>query len=128
MVVQVWEHYPMDAVRADLVRARLEPDLTLPEAGRILRDYAFEDVDIAVQKITALYPHWYAAFAEGTLGWEHNLAHPIDSFQVFNAQIKFDFYLGGQGKFVAGPHKSSPGTDIGRYRIDHRGVVRAMSV
>lgn len=57
----------------------------VPEAGRILRDYALEDVDIAVQKITALYPHWYAAFAEGTLGWEHNLAHPIDSFQVFNA-------------------------------------------
>lgn len=36
MVVQVWEHYPMDAVRADLVRARLEPDLSLPEAGRVL--------------------------------------------------------------------------------------------
>ncbi len=36
MAVQVWERYPMDAVRADMVRARLEPDLTLPEAGRIL--------------------------------------------------------------------------------------------
>jgi hypothetical protein len=58
----------------------------VPESGRILRDFSYEDVDIAVQKVTTLWPHWYAAFAEGTLGWEHNLTHPIDSFQMFNAQ------------------------------------------
>lgn len=58
----------------------------VPEVGRLLKAYSYQDLDIAVQKITALYPHWYAAFAEGTLGWEHNLSHPIDSFQLFNAQ------------------------------------------
>jgi len=58
----------------------------VPEVGNILKEYSFEDVDIAIRKITALTPHWYAAFAEGTLGWEHNLQHPIDSFQVFNAE------------------------------------------
>lgn len=58
----------------------------VPEVGYMLREWSYEDVDIAIQKIVSLYPHWYAAFAEGTLGWEHNLEHPIDSFQIFNAQ------------------------------------------
>lgn len=58
----------------------------VPELGLFLKDYAREDVDVVVQKVQALYPHWFAAFAEGTLGWEHNLTHPVDSFQIFNAQ------------------------------------------
>jgi len=59
-------------------------DIT-PELGRYLKDWNSQDVSIVLNKVKALYPHWFAAFAEGTLGWEHNLSHPIDSFQIFMA-------------------------------------------
>lgn len=59
-------------------------DLT-PELGRYLQDWNSSDTTIVINKVKALYPHWYAAYAEGTLGWEHNLSHPVDSFQIFNA-------------------------------------------
>jgi hypothetical protein len=35
--------------------------------------------------VAALTPHWYAAYNEGTLGWEHNLSHPDDAFDLFMA-------------------------------------------
>jgi hypothetical protein len=55
----------------------------VPELGRYLADKDKSDVVITLQKVESLFPHWYAAYAEGTLGWEHNLAHPVDSFQIF---------------------------------------------
>lgn len=58
----------------------------VPELGKFLKDWSWEDADVVVRKVEDLWPHWYAAFAEGTLGWEHNLTHPVDSFQVFMAE------------------------------------------
>ncbi len=58
----------------------------VPELGKFLKDWSWEDADVVVRKVQDLWPHWYAAFAEGTLGWEHNLAHPVDSFQIFMAK------------------------------------------
>lgn len=58
----------------------------VPETARFLVDYVKSDVEIYANKVEALNPHWYAAFAEGMLGGEHNLSHPIDSFQIFMAK------------------------------------------
>ncbi|NJM40280.1 MAG: hypothetical protein HC853_05710 [Anaerolineae bacterium] len=60
-------------------------DLT-PELARLLSDKAKADAEIYARKVKALFPHWYAAFAEGTLGHEHNLSHPVDSYQTFLAE------------------------------------------
>jgi hypothetical protein len=64
-------------------------DLT-PELGRFLAKYAGEESQMFIQKVTALIPHWYAAFGEGVLGMEHNVNHPIDSFQIFMAKTIID--------------------------------------
>lgn len=58
----------------------------VPETARLLSDHAKADVEIYADKFEAHLPHWYAAFAEATLGMEHNLTHPADSFQVFMAK------------------------------------------
>ncbi|GAP13451.1 hypothetical protein LARV_01205 [Longilinea arvoryzae] len=58
----------------------------VPELGKFLKDWSWEDADVVVRKVQDLWPQWYAAYAEGTLGWEHNLAHPVDSFQIFMAK------------------------------------------
>ena len=58
----------------------------VPELFRFLTDFAQEDVEIYLNKVEALFPHWYVAFAEGMFGSEHNLQHPIDSFQMFIAK------------------------------------------
>jgi hypothetical protein len=60
-------------------------DMT-PELGRLLGDFAWADTQVYVDKVEALVPHWYGAFGEGILGGEHNLSHPVDSFQVFMAK------------------------------------------
>jgi len=57
-----------------------------PELARFLADYARQDVEIYINKVEGLFPHWYSAFAEAALGQEHNLSHPIDSFQTFMAK------------------------------------------
>jgi len=57
-----------------------------PELARFLTDHADQDVEIYINKVEALFPQWYVAFAEGALGVEHNLSHPIDSFQIFMAK------------------------------------------
>ena len=57
-----------------------------PELGRLLADHAKQDAEVYIKKAEALWPHWYAAFAEGTLGVEHNLNYPGDSFQLFMAK------------------------------------------
>lgn len=56
-----------------------------PESAWLLTDHAKQDVEVCLNKTKALFPHWYAAFAEGMLGDEHNLNHPMDSFQTFMA-------------------------------------------
>ena len=58
----------------------------VPEAARLLADYASADLQVYADKVEANIPHWYAAFAEATLGVEHNLNHPVDSFQIFMAK------------------------------------------
>jgi len=58
----------------------------VPEVARFLSDYAKEESEIYANKVEDIYPHWYAAFAEATLGSEHNLSHPIDSYQIFMAK------------------------------------------
>jgi hypothetical protein len=58
----------------------------VPELGRLLTDYVKTDAEIYADKVAANIPHWYAAFAEATLGMEHNLNHPVDSFQIFMAK------------------------------------------
>jgi hypothetical protein len=58
----------------------------VPEMARLLDIYAKQDVEIYINKVEALFPHWYAAFTEGMLGNEHNLNHPIDAFQLFMAK------------------------------------------
>jgi len=58
----------------------------VPEQARFLADFAKQDVEIYINKVEALFPHWYASFAEAALGQEHNLFHPINSFQIFMAK------------------------------------------
>jgi hypothetical protein len=57
-----------------------------PELGRLLSDKIPNESLIYQNKVSELFPHWYQAFAEGTLGGEHGLNHPIDSFQMFLAK------------------------------------------
>jgi hypothetical protein len=60
-------------------------DLT-PELSRLLSDFSSNEIRIYIDKVEALFPHWYAAFSEGMLGNEHNLNHPVDSYQIFLAK------------------------------------------
>ncbi len=60
-------------------------DMT-PELARLLTDHAQADAAIYLTKVEANIPDWYMAFSEGVLGAEHNLNHPIDSFQLFLAK------------------------------------------
>ena len=59
-------------------------DLT-PELARLLGPIG-PAARVYADKVKALFPHWYASFAEGTLGHEHNLSHPIDAYQIFLAE------------------------------------------
>ncbi len=59
-------------------------DLT-PELARLLGPMG-SAARVYADKVKALSPHWYAAFAEGTLGHEHNLSHPVDAYQMFMAE------------------------------------------
>lgn len=60
-------------------------DLT-PELARFLRQYALAENSLYIKRVETFMPNWYAAFAEGTLGQEHNLSYPIDSYQIFLAK------------------------------------------
>ena len=75
----VWDNGPCSA---HLTTYR---DMT-PELARFLSVFAKNDVGAFDNLVKRMYPHWYAAFAEGTLGEEHNLSHPTDSFQIFMAE------------------------------------------
>jgi len=58
----------------------------VPELARFFVDNAKQDSMIYLNKVEDFFPHWYVAFAEGILGGEQNLTHPIDSFQLFMAK------------------------------------------
>lgn len=58
----------------------------VPELAYLLVDKAKTEAEIYARKVKAFAPHWYASFAEGVLGYEHNLSHPIDAFQIFLAE------------------------------------------
>jgi hypothetical protein len=60
-------------------------DLT-PELARFLRQYALAESSLYITRVETFMPNWYAAFAEGTFGQEHNLNYPIDSYQIFLAK------------------------------------------
>ena len=60
-------------------------DLT-PQLAHFLRQYALEESSLYIRRVETFLPHWYAAFAEGTLGQEHNLSYPVDSYQIFLAK------------------------------------------
>lgn len=62
----------------------------VPEMGRLLNEDAKADADIYINRTTSNTPHWYASFAEATLGLEHNLNHPMDAFQLFLAKAWID--------------------------------------
>jgi len=55
----------------------------VPEVTRLLDDYVGADGAVYLDKAEAIFPHWYAAYGEGMLSLEHNLSHPVDSFQLF---------------------------------------------
>lgn len=59
-------------------------DLT-PELAQLLGKLG-PVAQVYANKVKALFPLWYASFAEGTLGHEHNLSHPVDAFQIFLAE------------------------------------------
>lgn len=60
-------------------------DLT-PELGRLLADDVYQDTIAHIKVVGTSIPNWYVAFAEATLGREHNLSHPINAFQLFIAK------------------------------------------
>jgi hypothetical protein len=57
-----------------------------PEVGRLLDYYVEEDAEIYLDKTKVRFPHWYTSFQEGMLGFEHNVSHPVDAYQLFTAQ------------------------------------------
>jgi hypothetical protein len=57
-------------------------DIT-PELSRLFLDFSVDETHTYLDKFEAISPHWYVAFSEAILGSEHNLNHPVDSFQVF---------------------------------------------
>ena len=58
----------------------------VPEMARLLDDFARQDVDVYINKVTACFPSWYVTYAEAALGLEHNSSHPDDAFQIFMAK------------------------------------------
>jgi len=60
-----------------------------PELGYFLRKTSLKEARIYLEKVTRLVPDWYAAYSEARFGIEHNLNHPIDSFQLFMASTYF---------------------------------------
>jgi len=64
-------------------------DMT-PGLGKLLSEKALDDASVAIEKAITLFPNWYVAFAEGSLGMEHSLSHPIDAYQLFMAKAQIE--------------------------------------
>jgi len=58
----------------------------VPELGRVFADFAYEEARVTLEKVQTITPHWYATYGEATLGMEHGMNHPMDSFQLFMAE------------------------------------------
>ncbi len=58
----------------------------VPELGRVFADFALEEASVTLDKYKTITPHWYATYGEATLGMEHGMNHPMDSFQLFMAE------------------------------------------
>jgi len=58
----------------------------VPELARLLSDRTPSEAEIYLDKVEAVFPHWYAAFAESSLGNEHGTISPVDAFQCFLAK------------------------------------------
>jgi hypothetical protein len=57
-----------------------------PELAELLRDYVKPECERLIARIEWNHPVWYASFGEAILGWEHNMNHPSDAYQVFMAR------------------------------------------
>jgi hypothetical protein len=90
-------------------------DLT-PEVARLLADHAKTDAEVYLRKVKAIFPHWYAAFAEGTLGHEHNLSHPVDSYQTLLAEA----WIGGANAPDLATHADVAWLDMGDLFYMHK--------
>ena len=62
----------------------------VPETAQLLKDDAKADVDVYIDKYTALMPDWYVAFADTPFGEEHGFSYPIDSYEMFLAKDWID--------------------------------------
>jgi len=58
----------------------------VPEVYRLLEENAKQESETYIHKIETLFPHWYSSFSEANLGGEHNLFHPVNSYQIFMAK------------------------------------------
>jgi len=59
-----------------------------PELALFLRDHLKAECAALVRLVEWNHPVWYASFAEAILGWEHNMNHPSDAYQVFMARAQ----------------------------------------
>jgi hypothetical protein len=59
-----------------------------PELARLLDDHLRSEAAALIERIAWNQPLWYASFGEAILGWEHNMNHPSDAYQVFMARSR----------------------------------------
>lgn len=62
----------------------------VPELALLFANSAPDEARITMQKVQDITPHWYATYNEATFGMEHNMTHPVDSFQLFLADTYLD--------------------------------------
>jgi len=57
-----------------------------PELARLMHSFAPEQSIVHLRKTESVFKKWYAVFTEAIVGMEHNMNHPIDSYQLFMAK------------------------------------------
>ena len=77
--VQVWERFPLSVIRADMVRARLEPGLNLPEAGRVLMGHYLALVEQHAEQLREGHPH-NLPFLERDVGRLHGVLKAFERY------------------------------------------------
>ena len=60
----------------------------VPELALFLRDHLRDESAALVRRVAWNHPVWYASFAEAILGWEHNMSHPSNAYQLFMAHAQ----------------------------------------
>ena len=58
----------------------------VPELAAFLRDHLRPETAELARRVELNLPTWYASFSEAILGWEHNMNHPSDAFELFCAR------------------------------------------